>query len=47
MESTVWVNADHGRDLHPLADHMTKLKNSPKGEIRGVFSVSIFTSINV
>ena len=34
MESTVWVNADHGRDFHPLADHMTKLKNSPKGEIR-------------
>ena len=20
MINTVWVNADHGRDLHPLAD---------------------------
>ena len=27
MVNTVWVNADHGRDLHPLADHMTKLRN--------------------
>ena len=26
MVNTVWVNADHGRDLHPLANHMTKLK---------------------
>ena len=24
MVNTVWVNADHGRDL---VDHMTKLKN--------------------
>ena len=32
MVSTVWVNADHGRDLHPLADHMTKLKNFTKEE---------------
>ena len=21
----LWVNADHGRDFHPLTDHMTKL----------------------
>ena len=21
MVNTVWVNADHGHDLHPLADH--------------------------
>ena len=27
MVNTVWVNADHGRDLHPLANHMRKLKN--------------------
>ena len=27
MVNTVWVNANHGRDLHPLADHMTKLRN--------------------
>ena len=25
MVNTVRVNADHGRDFHPLADHMTKL----------------------
>ena len=25
-------NADHGRDFHPLADHMTKLRNFTKGE---------------
>ena len=32
MINTVWVNADHGRDLHPLADggHMTKLRNFTK-----------------
>ena len=28
------VNADHGRDFHPLADHMTKLRNVTNGEIR-------------
>ena len=32
MVNTVWVNADHGRDLHPLADHMTKLQNFTKEE---------------
>ena len=24
MVSTVWVNADHGRDLHPLVEHMNE-----------------------
>ena len=33
MVKTVWVNADHGRDLHPLADHMTKLRNLTKEQI--------------
>ena len=28
MLNTVWVNADHGRDFHPLA----KLKNFTKEE---------------
>ena len=32
MVSTVQVNADHERDFHPLADHMTKLKNFTKEE---------------
>ena len=27
MVSTVRVNANHGRDFSPLADHMTKLNN--------------------
>ena len=30
----VRVNADHGRDFHPLADHVTTLQNYTKGEIR-------------
>ena len=30
----MWVNADHGRDLHPLADHMTKIRNFTKEENR-------------
>ena len=30
MVSTVWVNADHGRDFHPQADHITKLLNFTK-----------------
>ena len=32
MVNTVWVNADHGRDFNPLADHMTKLRNFIKEE---------------
>ena len=32
MVNTVWINADHGRDLHLLADHMTKLRNFTKKE---------------
>ena len=32
MVNTVWVNADLGRDLHPLADNMTKLKHFTKEE---------------
>ena len=32
MVNTAWVNADHGRDLHPLADHSTKLRNFTKEE---------------
>ena len=34
MVNTVWVNADHGRDFHPLADHMTKLPKFTKEENR-------------
>ena len=34
MVNTVWVNADHGRDLHPLADHMTNLRNFTMEENR-------------
>ena len=34
MVNTVWVNADHGRDLHFLADHMTKLQNFTKEQNR-------------
>ena len=28
----MWVNAGHGRDFYPLADHMTKFKNFTKEE---------------
>ena len=34
MVSIVWVNSDHGRDFHPLADYMTKLRNFTKEENR-------------
>ena len=34
MVNTVWVNVDHGRDLHLLAEHMTKLQNSTREENR-------------
>ena len=30
MVITVRVNADHGRDFNPFADHMTKLQNFAK-----------------
>ena len=42
MVSTVWVNANHGRGLHPFADHMTKLQNFTKEENRD-FSVILFS----
>ena len=34
MVNTVWVNADHGRDFHPHANHMSKLRNFTKEENR-------------
>ena len=34
MINTVWVKADHGCDLHPLAEHMTKLRNFTKEQNR-------------
>ena len=34
MVNTVWINADYGRDLHPLAANMTKLNNFTKEENR-------------
>ena len=34
MVNTVWVSGDYGRDLHPLADHMTKLQNFTKEQNR-------------
>ena len=33
MVSAVLVKADHGRDLHPLADHMTKLRTFTNSDI--------------
>ena len=36
MVNIVCVKADHGRDLHPLANHMTKLRNVIKEEIRDI-----------
>ena len=34
MVTAVWFNADHGHDLHPLANHKTKLQNFTKEENR-------------
>ena len=42
MVRTVWVNADHRRDLHPLTNHMTKLQNFTKEENRD-FSAILFS----
>ena len=33
MVNTVWINADHERDFHLLANHLTKLQNFTKEEI--------------
>ena len=41
---TLRVNADHGRDFHPLADNVTTFH---QGLNSRVFCVSIFTSVNV
>ena len=40
QNNTVWVNADRGRDFHPLTDRMTKLRNFTKEENRVFFSNS-------
>ena len=42
MVNALLGNAYNGHDFHPLAGHMTKLQHSTKGEIREVFSLSIF-----
>ena len=42
MVNTVWVNADHGRDFHPLADPMNKLRNFTKEENHD-FSAILFS----
>ena len=43
FKNNVWVNADHGRDLHPLADHLTKLRNFTMDENRdfSAFTISL------
>ena len=33
MVNTIRMYDDHGRDFHPLTDHMTMLRNYSKGEI--------------
>ena len=42
MLNTLWINADHARDLCPLVDHVTKLKHFTKGDIHE-FSVFPFS----
>ena len=32
MVNTVWVNAGHGHNFHPLANHVTKVKKFTKEE---------------
>ena len=44
MINIVRITAVHGRDFHPLADHVTMLRNVTKGEFR---EFSIFTALNV
>ena len=34
MVNILRVDADHTRDSHPFADHMTKLKTITEGEIQ-------------
>ena len=42
MVSTLQINADHGRDFHYFADHMTKLQHLSKCEVRE-FSAFLFS----
>ena len=39
MVNTVWVNADHGRDFHPLDDRTTKLQHFTKEENREFYAI--------
>ena len=41
MVNIVRVNADRGRDFHPLADHMTKLRNFTKEYSEFPFSLKL------
>ena len=41
MVKTVLVNADHGRDFRPLADHMTQLRNLTEGDIHSTYCSKI------
>ena len=43
MINTLRVKADHGCVFHPLADHLTKLRNFTNGEIRefSAFPISL------
>ena len=46
MVNPVWVNADHGRDFQPLADHMKKLRHFTKEENLDFSAFCFFTSVN-
>ena len=41
MVGTLRVNADHGRDFHPLANHMTKLRIYPRVKQFAAFPFSL------
>ena len=43
----MWVKADDGRDLHPLAGHMTKRRNLTKEENRDFSAIPFSFQFNV
>ena len=47
MVNILRINPNHGRDFHPLADQLTKVRNFKKGEIREFTTFPFSLQLNI